>query len=72
MLKTDVCLGDTHLVLIGLKYLKVEEKILKINFYLDQFWQQEEGSADASHQMVGFCGYKNILLSCIWYILGSF
>ena len=45
---------------------------MKINFYLDQFWQQEEGSADASHQMVGLCGYKNVFLSCIWYILGSF
>ena len=71
MLKTDVCLEETHLVLIGLKSLKVEDEITKINIYLDQFWQQEEGSADASHQMVGLCGYKNVLLSCIWYILGS-
>ena len=45
---------------------------MKINFYLDQFWQQEEGSADASTQMVGLCGYKNVLFSNVQYFWVSF
>ena len=55
-----------------LNCVKMEEKIMKINFsYLDQFWQQEESqltSADVSYQMVGLKDYKNAFLSYLQYI----
>ena len=57
------CVSGRHTLCPNrVKDFKSGRKTMKINFYLDQFWQQEEGSADASHQMVGLCGYEYVLL----------